>query len=304
LVLPLGLLWSRQLANSRPVLYNGLMDSPRFENKKYPRVTFGLSLLLVWLAVILISPACQAVIRPEPVIPTASKPVPTTTVTPLPSSTATSTPLPTATFTLAPSETPTRTATVTRTPIPTLTPTWAILRAKVAVRSNCRYGPGWPYLYKYGLVAGTNFEVLGRTEQGSWILVQGVGGNNPCWVRADLMDVQGEVMAVQPTYIPLPLSPYYGPLENVAAVRNEDEVTVSWSEKSHKPGDEMASPKYLLEAWLCQDGQLVFTPEGTNEKQITVIDEPGCAQPSHGRVYFVEKHGYTLWREVPWPEHR
>lgn len=202
---------------------------------------------------------------------------------------------------MTPTHTPTRTPTATRTPLPSATPTWDILRAKVAVRANCRYGPGWPYLYKYGLVVGTNFEVLGRTEQGNWILVQGVGGNNPCWVRADLMEVQGDVMAVQPTYISLPLSPYYGPLENVAARRNGDEVTVTWSEKSHRPGDEMASPKYLLEAWLCQDGELVFTPVGTDEKQVTVIDEPGCAEPSHGRVYFVEKHGYSLWREVPWP---
>ena len=148
---------------------------------------------------------------------------------------------------------------------------------------------------------GTNFEVLGRTEQGNWILVQGVGGNNPCWVRADLMDVQGDVMAVQPTEIPLPMSPYYGPLSGVAAIRNGDEVTVSWSGMSFRAGDETASPPYLLEAWICQDGQVVFTPVGSYEIAVTVIDESGCAEPSHGRVYFVEKHGYTLWREVPWP---
>lgn len=258
------------------------------------------------LVVLVANLTCQSAGNRGTLIATASQPSLTIPPTALPSPTLTLTltPRPSATPTMTPTRTPTRTPTATRTLLPSPTPTWAILRAKVLVRANCRYGPGWPYLYKYGLVVGTNFEVLGRTEQGNWILVQGVGGNNLCWVRADLMDVQGDVMAVQPTEMPLPMSPYYGPLENVAAVRYGDEVTVTWSEKSHRPGDEMASPKYLLEAWICQDGRLVFTPLGTDEKQITVIDELGCADPSHGRVYFVEKHGYSLWREVPWPAQR
>jgi len=189
-------------------------------------------------------------------------------------------------------------------PSPTLTPTYAILRAKVLVRANCRYGPGWPYLYKYGLVVGSNFEVLGRTDLGTWLLVQGVGDHdNACWVKADLMDVKGDVMTVQPTYIPLPQSPYYVPPTGVAAVRDGNEVTVSWNAISFRAGDETASPPYLLEAWLCQDGQLVFTPLGTYETLVTVVDEAGCSEPSHGRVFFVEKHGYTNWVEVPWPGH-
>jgi hypothetical protein len=36
---------------------------------------------------------------------------------------------------------------------------------------------------------------------------------------------------------------------------------------------------------------------------VTVVDQAGCAEPSHGRVFGVEKHGYTDWVEVPWPEH-
>jgi hypothetical protein len=172
----------------------------------------------------------------------------------------------------------------------------------VLVRANCRYGPGWPYLYKYGLVVGSNFEVLGRTEAGNWLLVQGVGDHdNACWVRADLMDVKGDVISVAPTYIPLPQSPYYAPPTGVAAVRHGDEVTVSWNPISFRAGDETASPPYLLEAWLCRNGRLEFTPVGVYETQVTVIDEAGCSEPSHGRVFGVEKHGYTKWVEVPWP---
>ncbi len=118
---------------------------------------------------------------------------------------------------------------VTEPPSPSVTPTYAILRGEVLVRANCRYGPGAPYLYKYGLVPGSNLEIIGRTDTGSWILIQAIGGNNPCWVKATLMDVKGDVMDVQPTYIPLPPSPYYGPLKGVSARRDGNTVTVFWS---------------------------------------------------------------------------
>jgi hypothetical protein len=172
----------------------------------------------------------------------------------------------------------------------------------VLERSNCRYGPGAPYLYKYGLVVGSNLEVIGRTDLGTWILVRAIGGDNPCWVKASLMDVKGDVMAVEPTYMPLPPSPYYGPPTGVSATRNGDEVTVFWNGISFRAGDETASPPYLIEAWVCVDGQPVFTPIGSYETAAKVIDEPGCAEPSHGRLFGVEKHGYTRWVEIPWPQ--
>jgi len=31
------------------------------------------------------------------------------------------------------------------------------------------------------------------------------------------------------------------------------------------------------------------------ETAIEISDEPGCSEASHGRLYFVEKHGYTKW---------
>jgi hypothetical protein len=172
----------------------------------------------------------------------------------------------------------------------------------VLVRANCRYGPGAPYLYKYGLVPGSNLEVIGRNDLGTWIVVQAIGGDNPCWVKASLMDVRGDVMDVAPTYLPLPLSPYYGPLTGVSAIREGDLVTVSWQSVALRAGDETAQAPYLLEAWLCTDGELVFTPIGSYANIVQVEDPAGCDEPSHGRVYLVEKHGYTLWVEVPWPQ--
>jgi len=159
------------------------------------------------------------------------------------------------------------------------------------------------YLYKYGLYPDFNIEVYGRTDKGDWVLIRAIGGTNPCWVKASLLDIKGDVMTLEPTYIPLPQSPYYGPVTGVAAVRNGNEVTISWNLFVHRAGDEPDLFTQLVEAWLCQDGELVFTPVGTFENIVTVIDEPGCAEPSHARVYGVEKHGYTYPVEVPWPPH-
>lgn len=167
--------------------------------------------------------------------------------------------------------------------------------------SNCRYGPGAPYLYKYALIEGSNLEIIGRNDLGTWILVRAIGGNNPCWVKASLMDIRGDVKAVAPTYIPLPQSPYYGPPTRYSAVRVGEEVTVMWSPIQLRAGDDSGQYPYLLEAWVCQDGELVFTPLGTYETALKVVDEASCDEPSHARLYGVEKHGYTNWVEIPWP---
>ncbi len=183
----------------------------------------------------------------------------------------------------------------------TITPTYAILRGRVLQLSNCRYGPGAPYLYKYALIEGSNLEVIGRNDLGTWILIQAIGGNNPCWVKASLLKLNGDVMSLAPTYIPLPQSPYYGPLTGVSAVREGNEVILSWNPLYLRAGDDSEQFPYLVEAWLCQNGEMTFTPIGSYETIVNVLDEPGCSEPSHGRVYGVEKHGYTRFVEIPWP---
>jgi hypothetical protein len=194
-----------------------------------------------------------------------------------------------------PSQTPTSTATLA--PVPT----YMTLRGEVLLRSNCRYGPGTSYLYKYGLVAGSNLEVIGRNDLGTWILVRAIGGNNPCWVKASLMALKGDVMNVEPTYIPLPPSPYYGPPKGVSAIRSGDEVTVFWSAVQLRAGDDSGQFPYLIEAWICSSGNLVFIPVGTYATAVKIPDEAGCSEPSHARLFTVEKHGYSRWVEIPWP---
>ncbi len=202
----------------------------------------------------------------------------------------------TVTPTSAPSQTPTQFYT------PTSTPTYAILRGTVLMQSNCRYGPGAAYLYKYGLFAGNNLEIIGRNDTGTWIVVQAIGGSNPCWLKASLMDIRGDIQSLAPASLPLPQSPYYGPLSGVSSVRDGDNVIVSWNPLYLRAGDDSEQYPYLIEAWLCHEGLLTFEAIGSWETIVTVTDMPGCSELSHARVYGVEKHGYTVWVNVPWTQ--
>jgi hypothetical protein len=213
----------------------------------------------------------------------------------------THTPSPTASKVPTLTASPTTQNTPTSTASPTLTPTYAILRGTVLEQANCRYGPGAAYLYKYGVYEGYYMDIIGRNETGTWVVVQAIGGTNPCWVKASLIDIKGDVMSVAPTWLPLPESPYYGPLTGVWAERNANEVIISWNPLVLKAGDDSEQYPYLIEAWLCTNGQLSFNPIGTWDTMLTVHDEPGCSEASHARIYGVEKHGYTAWVTIPWP---
>jgi hypothetical protein len=227
----------------------------------------------------------------------------------------------TVTPTPTPDYSPTYTSTATETPTPfptstpTSTPTYSAPRVKVLMHSACLNGPGVAYLYKYDLLTGTPMEVLGWQEILSqnkpgvweptvWLYIQALGGTNPCWILSSLVQVAHGNINDTPQYTSrLPLSRLYEPPNAVDAWRNGNEVTIMWSSVWMTEDDYRG---YLVEAWVCHAGQIYFTPVswvGLNIANPAVIipDEPGCSQPSSGRVYTVEKHGYTQWRLVTWP---
>ncbi|MFZ5921793.1 MAG: hypothetical protein ACOYY3_12140 [Chloroflexota bacterium] len=242
--------------------------------------------------------ACAPAAAPATV--TAAAPTAeTATSSPVPA-TATETPTPS----LTPSPIPSQTPTPPHTPTPSVTPTYAVLRGVVNVEKvSCRYGPGAMYLYLYGMLQGATQDIVGRNQDGTWLLTQSRGDVLRCWVKADLMDISGDVMSVEPVnpHIVLPWSPYYGPLTHVSATRNGDEVRISWNALVLRAGDSSEQTPYVVETWVCQDGQLVFNPVGSYAYAVTVTDEPGCDQPSYGYVLAAEKHGYTRPVEIPWP---
>ena len=179
----------------------------------------------------------------------------------------------------------------------TLIPTYVTLRGKVIIdQAVCHYGPGAPYLYKYGVYKGSNLEIIRRLEGGNYVEIQAIGGNNPCWVRVDYFEIKGNVLDVQPIHIDdvkLPISPYYSSPGGLSARRDGDVVTVFWHLLALRAGDSSEQVPYIVEAWVCQEGQMVFVPAGSYQPAVKIIDEPGCVTPSHAWFIAAEKHGYT-----------
>ncbi len=224
--------------------------------------------------------------------------------------------IPTATMIASATQRPSSTPSLTATEIPTATqsptntatpiPTYVELRGKVLPEKlSCRFGPGASYLYKYGILATTNIEILGRMEHGDWLLVQAIGGSNACWVKAELLEIEGEIQSLAPldAHVALVWSPYYGILTGAEAVREGDSVTLSWHPLELIAGDDSEQVPYVVEAWLCTAGELRFTAIGAYYPEMSVSDEAGCEEGSHARVAGAEKHGYTVWAEFDWPKH-
>jgi hypothetical protein len=234
--------------------------------------------------------------------------------------TASSTPLPTQTLPPSPTETlPTDTPTPVLSrpgaespmatysaPVPSPTaPAATSLAATVNVGLlSCRYGPGPEYLYLYALRKGANIKLVGRVDSDNWHWAW-VEGRNRCWVNTSYLTVQGDwrqLPIVYPGLAKLPVSPYYPPTTIVSVVRNGTSVTVEWAPIFLRAGDEEDEymKHYILEVWQCRGGTLLFEPRATNYTYLTLIDEPGCAAPSHARLFVQEKHGFSGPTIVPW----
>jgi hypothetical protein len=62
---------------------------------------------------------------------------------------------------------------------------------------------------------------------------------------------------------------------------------------------------YLLELFVCQNGAYLWWTDSYEDQYTTsyeVRDEPGCPSPSSGKLYTVEKHGFSEPVDIPWPQ--
>lgn len=229
--------------------------------------------------------------------PTATLHPPTATHawtdTPVPSQTPTKTPTPTTTFT----------PTIVTSPTMTATPTFAFPSVSVNKQAHCRYGPAVAYLHAADLYPGDTGTVRGRFIYSNWLYVKFDKLNYFCWVAPSVVDVAGDISTV--AYKELDLqsigSNMYGPPGNVTAVREGGRVTITWDKVEMTLDD---SRGYLLELFVCQDGNLLWWTDANPDQDstsYTVRDEAGCVQPSSGKVYTVEKHGFSEPAIIPWP---
>jgi len=221
----------------------------------------------------------------------------TSTQTLTPTTTPTATQTPTSTLTPTITLTPTLTYTPSITPTPTATPE---LRGRVSVQANCRYGPGSAYLYEWGLFPGNRVTVLGRNQDGTWVYVDPWTYMDHCWVKTEFLELTYDVSRVTQIRTLLPYTEFYWAPQNVRASRIGDEVMVNWDLIPMSLDDNRG---YLIEGWLCEEGQLRFTPLQFWAPPAILTDEPGCIEPSSARIYTAEKHGYSEWVAIAWPLH-
>lgn len=243
-------------------------------------------ILLIFLFVSACAPAPQEQ-------PTPTEPVMTATRAPTNTPIATVTSAPTSTFT----------PTVVLSPTVTATPTFAFPAVTVNKQAHCRYGPSVAYLHAADLYPGDMGTVRGRYPYSNWLYIKFDKLNYFCWAAPSVVDVTGDVAIV--VYKELNLqsigSNQYGSPGGVTATRNGDEVTITWNQvKMSKDKDR----GYLLELFVCQDTIYKWWTDSYPDQYSTsyaVRDEAGCAQPSSGKLYTVEKHGFSEPAIIPWP---
>lgn len=279
-----------------------MADAVSFFYLIHPKADIMNKSLTYLLLLVLTSLSCNISAATPTLVPPSASPtsIPASATSPA-TSTNTSAPPPSATTLPTSTFTPPPTATETATPVPVVESLDAVVTADLL---SCRYGPGSEYLYLYGLKKGANIKLIGRTDGNNWVMVQ---GRNLCWLNAKYVEIKGDKQTLKVTYpaeYKLPVSPYYSAPLVLSATRNGNEVTVTWSEIKLRPGDEEDENMfiYIIEVWRCEGGQIVFDPLAANYPEVTFVDEPGCAVPSHGRVYFQEKHGFAGPAEIPFPQ--
>ncbi len=236
---------------------------------------------------------------------------PTVTLTPTIFLTNTLTPTLTGTITLTP--TITLSPTISLTPTISSTPTFTFPAVTVNEQAHCRYGPNTYYLHAGDLYAGDTGTVRGRSDQNGWLLIKFDkydninSGHFLCWVAPSEVDVTGEIEGLKYFARDLDLpgpSIYYKAPGSVFATRHKDKVTITWDQV------EMTKDKdrgYFLDLFVCQNNNYVWAPFSYPDQyttSYTVEDEKGCSEASGGRIYTVEKHGYSTPKTIPnWPQH-
>jgi hypothetical protein len=306
--------------------HNLQLIAPAFQptirpGKLIPWLLGGLAILVIGTFLIFNNPKEN---QPPPTVgPVAAPPAATSTTT----STLTQIPSPSATVTATLTPSPTGT--------PTASPTYAVLN-KIVVNdlAACFYGPGTVYLNKgTRRIAGNEVDLLGRieTDKGVWVHTRfslpRTDASDPCWMNAKFLDITEEQLMSVPPIDPADPNEYKLPIDYfsrnrrlndpvVTGVdRTGDIVTVRWGFFDVGEGEyeSETSPRYLIEAWACRNGQIVFSPSGWGPYgadvtdgvivSASIQDELECTEPSHARLYLAWVHGYAGPVEItPWPQ--
>jgi hypothetical protein len=170
----------------------------------------------------------------------------------------------------------------------------------VPTSAYCRYGPGLAYLAAIPLYKDNHVLIQGRNFDNSWLWVLPDGFDRRCWTHRINLNITGDIMTLYVAPVQLPWSTWVYPPTGVGAMRNGNQVTISWDSTDnyitldHRRG-------FLLEVNLCQNGVYFWSAVTTMNTSITFTDDQNCAYPSGGLLYIAEKHGYSHPVTIPWP---
>lgn len=231
---------------------------------------------------------------------------PTSTIKPSATQTPTTTPTPTATATVSPTPTdtplPSSTATASDTPTPTgtstvtLTPAPEPVTATALENANCRAGPDPAYLYVVSFLEGETASVDGRNSAKTWLWIQIEGYPFHCWVVASAASLAGDLNQVPRASVDPPSNPSVPSASGVGASRNASTVTITWS-----PAPPSVDLHYLIRADVCNGQYVITVVHTTTGTSFSVQDKQGCSSSASGKLFVVNKLGYSAPVSIPWP---
>ena len=173
--------------------------------------------------------------------------------------------------------TPSLTPTITNTP--TITPTQEPPVVTVLEHSDCFYGPGSGYLYKYSVMAASPWRWLVATWMAHGYTYRAWAAGS-VWIQTALVKFNAADSENIPiVYSTLPYANEYSS-PDATAQQNGDEVTISWKAVWISFDDYRG---YLIEAWVCQGGtqvlvrSLSYVPlvaNNTGILSVKVTDQP------------------------------
>jgi hypothetical protein len=164
--------------------------------------------------------------------------------------------------------------------------------------AHCRYGPDVAYLHAGDLYEGDHGLLWNRNYSATWFWVRFDKLHYACWVSASVVDVDDDPYRVVTYMNPLPQSTLYGPVKKVSAVRDRNQVVITWDKIWMTVDDDRG---YFLQVQVCTQAGLIDAFGHTDGNTYTFKDLTSCDRASSGKLFAVEKHGYTDPIVIPWP---
>lgn len=177
------------------------------------------------------------------------------------------------------------------------------LRGTVTQQSSCRYGPSQYHLYKTGFKPQAPIKIIGCDADGDWLQIELSGGNTPCWINADLVQVEGDVMALPDSYPQdrrLQMSDAFPQIALISASPGANGVTASWVHHEIREDlQQTDTVEYVIDVWTCVDGKPAFYAVGTNDTVATFQIDNSCGVASYAHLIGQDEHGFSFPTKIP-----